>query len=166
MPRFLHNPWFLLGLGLWQLVVVFTPVSLYGLWQDAIFLSICSIGIVYGLFARTLEPSKSTGDRLLLVAGALVSVPLILFGLPMIAFGLINTARAEDVPGKKKVDGIWLERQYFQPRVLMGCGYGSLSTAKTLVFFPVIEYRTEFVPCTDEDRGCFIEKGSWEACGY
>ena len=34
--RFLRNPWFLLGLGLWQLVVLFTPVSLYGFWTDVV----------------------------------------------------------------------------------------------------------------------------------
>lgn len=38
MPRFLRNPWFLFGLGLWQLVVMFTPVSLYGFWTDVVVL--------------------------------------------------------------------------------------------------------------------------------
>lgn len=165
MPRFLRNPWFLLGLGLWQLVVVFTPVSLYGFWTDVVFFVawVSWSGYLALSDQFRLQWLNSLGPALLGLAFALpIILPASLGGL-FFALELVST---RSVPQVDKLQGILVVNQYFRPTGVPGCGMGSLTTAKALVFFPLVEYRTDFDPCTDEDWGCFIEKGSWEACGY
>ena len=165
MPGVFRNPWFLLGLGLWQLVVVFTPVSLYGFWTDVVFFMAWFLWSTLLVVSGELRPKwmKGTWAAVLSIVLALAIFFTGTLGTLLMASVFIST---RSVPQQHKLQGVWFVNQYFRGTGAWGCGYGSLTTAKAPVFFPLVEYRTEFVPCTDEDWGCFIEKGSWEACGY
>jgi len=161
MPRFLTDPWFLLGLGLWQLVVVFTPVSLYGFWTDAVvFLAWVGLLVRSAIF----DPAARLWMRWM--AGA-VALALIISFFTLIStlgglFFLSELTGARSVPQQQKLQGKFLVNQYFMGVGAYGCGMGKLITAKALVFFPLVEYRTDFDPCTHEDWGYLIEHGSWE----
>ena len=160
--RFLRYPWFLLGLGLWQLVVVFTPVSLYGFWTDALFAIACFGIVVYGLFSRLFKPSSTFFDGIMLGFAALSLCVLVFFGATGGLFALFELVGTSSIPGTYQVNGLIMEHKYFRPTGAWGCGMGSLTTAKAMVFFPLVEYRTDFDPCTHEDWGYVIEHGSWE----
>lgn len=165
MLRFLYSPWLVFGGGVWYAAVLFTPVSLYGFWTDVfsfgLFLGwIAFIGIRGGyrlIWLNALGP-------LMLALGLVFPMLLVasLGGVLVVA----DVAQTRSVPQVDKVQGMWLVNQYFKPTGAYGCGMGSLTTAKAPVFFPFIEYRTEFEPCVHDDYGCFIDRGSWEACGY
>ena len=165
MPRFLRNPWFLLGLGLWQLVVVFTPVSLYGFWTDVLVFVAWLSWLVFLALIGALRPKwmNAIGPILL---GLAVALPLLLVGSLGGLFLTLELAGTRSVPQEDKAQGAYLVNQYFIPTGAYGCGQGRLITAKALIFFPLIEYRTNYEPCVHDDFGCYIEKGSWEACGY
>jgi hypothetical protein len=161
MLRVLRNPWFLLGLGLWQLVVVFTPVSLYGFWTDAVvFAAWLSwsgyLALTYQFRHRWLN---SFGPALL---GFVFALPIILPASLGGLFFVLELTGTRSVPQDDKLQGFLLVNQYFRPTGAPGCGMGSLTTAKAWVFFPLVEYRTDFDPCTHEDWGYLIEHGSWE----
>lgn len=163
--RFLRNPWFLLGLGLWQLVVLFTPVSLYGFWTDVVvFLAWLSwSGYLALSFQFRRRWLNSLGPALL---GFVFALPIILPASLDRLFFVLELAGTRSVPQDDKVQGMLVVNQYFRPTGVPGCGYGTLTTSKSWVLFPIIEYRTEHDPCVHDDFGCFINKGSWEACGY
>ena len=161
MPRFLRNPWFLFGLGLWQLVVMFTPVSLYGFWTDVVVL--LSWG---GLLVRSAFFDPAARPWLRWMAGA-VALVLIIWFFTLIStlgglFFLSELTGARSVPQQQKLQGAYLVNQYFIPTGAYGCGMGKLITAKALIFFPFIEYRTEYDRCTHEDWGYLIKHDSWE----
>jgi hypothetical protein len=162
---FLRNQRFLLGLGLWQLVVLFTPISLYGFWTDvAVFLT-SAIWCCYLALSDRFRPAwlNSLGPVLL---GLLLALPIILTTSLGGLFFALSFAGTKAVPQEDNLQGMLLVNQYFRPHGATGCGYGTLTTAKAFVLFPIIEYRTMHEPCVHDDFGCFIEKGSWEACGY
>jgi hypothetical protein len=98
--------------------------------------------------------------------GLLLALPIILTASLGGLFFALSFAGTKAVPQEKKMQGMLLVNQYFRPEGASGCGYGALTTAKALVLFPIIEYRTVYEPCVHDDIGCFIAKGSWEACGY
>ena len=161
----LRNPIFLLGLGIWQLVVVFTPISLYSFWADVVVFSASVLWIIHLAFSEQYRPTwlNSLGPALL---GLLLALPVILTTSLGGLFFTIEFAGTRAVPQEKKLQGMLITNQYFRPRSGTGCGYGTLTTSKSWVLFPIIEYRTEHDPCVHDDFGCFINKGSWEACGY
>lgn len=164
MSAFLRNPWFLLLSSAWQVVVVLTPISLYGYWTDLVaFLAwLCLLGYI-ALQGRSVRPWVRW------CAGTLVAVLLVMFFLVtspvagLLAF--LNAMGARTVPQENKLQGALLVNQYFIPVGAPGCGMGQLITAKAPVFFPLIEYRTDFDPCTHEDWGYLIDHGSWEGWG-
>ncbi len=98
--------------------------------------------------------------------GLLLALPIILTTSLGGLFFTLAFAGTKAVPQEEKLQGMLLVNQYFRPNEATGCGYGTLTTAKAFVLFPIIEYRTVYEPCVHDDFGCFIAKGSWEACGY
>jgi hypothetical protein len=165
MPRFLRNPWFLLGLGLWQLVVVFTPVSLYGFWTDGLVFLVWVSWVVFLAMSGELRPAwlNAIGPAML---GLALAVPFLIIGSLGGMFIAFELAGARSVPQADKLRGVLLVNQYFIPTGAYGCGQGRLITAKAFLLFPLVEYRTDYEPCVHDDFGCYIEHGSWEACGY
>lgn len=161
--RFLTNPWFLLGLGLWQLVVVFTPISLYGYWTDVVVFVAWVTWLVFLALSGQLRPKwlNAIGPFLL---GLAVFMPFLLIGSLGGMFLAFELAGTRSVPQVDKLQGMYLVNQYFVPIGAYGCGMGKLITAKAPVFFPLIEYRTEFDPCTHENWGCLIRNGNWDDC--
>lgn len=161
----LHNRPFLIGLGLWQLIVIFTPISLYGFWSDVVVFLTSAIWCCYLALSDQYRPTwlNSLGPALL---GLLLALPIILTTSLGGLFFMLSFAGTKAVPQEEKLEGMLLVNQYFRPEGATGCGYGALTTAKAFVLFPIIEYRTSFEPCVHDDFGCFIEKGSWKACGY
>jgi hypothetical protein len=165
MTRFLRNPWFLSGLGLWQLIVLFTPISLYGFWTDVAIFMTSAIWCCYLALSDRFRPTwlNSLGPTIL---GLLLALPIILTtSLGGLCF-MLSFAGTKAVPQEEKLQGMLLLNQYFRPEGATGCGYGALTTAKAFVLFLIIEYRTAYEPCIHDDYGCYIERGSWEACGY
>jgi hypothetical protein len=165
MHFLLSNAWFLLGLGAWQVVVVFTPISLYGFWTDVVVFFAGLIWMVYQALSDRFRPTwlNAMGPALL---GLLLALPIILTASLGGFFFTLSVAGTKAVPQEEKLQGMLLVNQYFRPEGATGCGYGALTTAKAFVLFPIIEYRTVYEPCVHDDFGCFIAKGSWEACGY
>lgn len=156
---------FLISLGLWQLIVIFTPISLYGFWTDVAVFVTGAFWCCYLAFSDRFRPSwlNSLGPVLL---GVLLALPIILTTSLGGLFFTLSFAGTKAVPQEEKLQGMLLVNQYFRPEGATGCGYGALTTAKALVLFPFIEYRTNHEPCVHDDYGCYIERGSWEACGY
>ncbi|MBL8000574.1 MAG: hypothetical protein JNL05_01315 [Flavobacteriales bacterium] len=163
--KLLTNPWFLLGIGLWQLVVVFTPVSLYGFWSDVVFFVAWLLWSTLLVVSGELRPKwmQGTWAAILSIVLALSIIFTGTLGALLMTSEFIST---RSVPQAIKLQGVFLVNQYFTPTGAIGCGMGQLTTVKAFVLFPIVEYRTEYDPCIHEDYGCFIEKGSWEACGY
>jgi hypothetical protein len=161
----LRNPRFLLGLGAWQLVVVFTPISLYGFWTDVVVFFASVLWIVYQALFDRFRPTwlNAMGPALL---GLLLALPIILTASLGGLFFTLSFSGTKAVPKAEKLQGMHLVNQYFRPYNATGCGYGALTTAKAFVLFPIIEWRTDHDDCVHDDFGCFIERGSWEACGY
>jgi|694.fasta_scaffold25831_3 hypothetical protein len=165
MNRFLRNPWFLRGLGLWQLIVLFTPISLYGFWTDVAVFVTSAIWCCYLALSDHFRPVwlNSLGPVLF---GLLLALPIILTASLGGLFFTLSFAGTKAVPQADKLQGMFLVNQYFRPYNATGCGYGALTTAKAFVLFPIIEWRTDHDDRVHDDFGCFIERGSWEACGY
>lgn len=160
MPAFFRSSWFILGLSAWQVVVLFTPISLYGYWTDIVvcfgWLGLLGYIAFYGGSART---------WLRWISGTIIGVSLILLLVITSSFGglitFLDTMGGRTVPQENKLQGTLLVNQYFIAVGVPGCGMGQLITAKASVFFPIIEYRTEYDPCTHEDWGYYIEHGTW-----
>lgn len=95
---------------------------------------------------------------------SLIGIGLLAISTLVGAFMLVEVAMTRYVPQEEKLQGIFLVNQYYRPTGAYGCGMGSITTAKALVFFPFVEYRTEHDPCTHENWGCRIERGTWEGC--
>ena len=165
MPRFFADRWSLLGLGLWQLVVLFTPISLYGFWTDVVVFLASVLWFTYLALSDRFRPTwlNAMGPVLL---GLLLALPIILTASLGGLFFALSFAGTKAVPQVDKRQGMLLVNQYFRPNGATGCGYGTLTTAKAFVLFPIIEYRTDHDDCVHDDFGCYIERGSWEACGY
>ena len=161
--HFFASPRFVIGLSVWQHIVLFTPISLYGYWTDIV---MCCAWL--GLLGYVAWSGGSAITWLRWVSGALIGASLILVLMVTSSIGgllfAMNSMGGRTVPQEDKVQGTLLVNQYFIPVGAPGCGMGQLITAKALVFFPLIEYRTEYDPCTHEDWAYLIEHGSWE--GY
>src|SRR6186713_2029301 len=123
MPRFLRSPWFLLGLGLWQTVVVFTPVSLYGFWTDVVVFLAWVIWSGYLALSDRFRPVwlNSLGPAFLGLAFAL---PIILTASLGGLFFAFEFAGTQSVPQQDKLQGFLMVNQYFRPTGAWGCGMG------------------------------------------
>lgn len=165
MPRFLTKTWFLLGLGLWQLVVVFTPVSLYGFWTDVVVFVAWVAWLVFLALSGQLRPKwlNATGPVML---GLALGLPLVVYNSLSMRelFHVLELSGTRSVPQADKLQGMYLVNQYFIPTGAYGCGMGRLITAKAFVLFPIVEYRTAYDPCTHENWGCLIRNGDWDGC--
>lgn len=161
----LQNRSFLIGLGLWQLIVLFTPISLYGFWTDVVVFIAWLLLLTYLGIEGRLRPRflNLIGLGLMIVG---LSLSFLTIGTLGGLFLAVELAQTRSVPQEEKRQGAWLLNQYFIPTGAYGCGMGKLITAKAPIFFPLVEYRTEYDPCVLDDFGCYIERGSWEACGY
>jgi len=146
MPRFLRNPWFLLGLGLWQLVVVFTPVSLYGFWADVVMAGATMIWIPAALLRERFMRSHSWAAIITVAACLSTGLFILMPGATMVVEGVMVS---EDRTPAKWLDGIWLLNRRFIPEIhaTAGCPTGSLRTSKALLFFPLVEFQTQLDPC-------------------
>ncbi|MFZ1693622.1 MAG: hypothetical protein WAT74_10525 [Flavobacteriales bacterium] len=158
----LGSPFFFIAFGAWQVIVFATPLSLYGFWTDI---------LAFLLWVLYLIIRPGITQRWMKMTSTAVLICVIGFGILTIstlvgAFMAVEIAMTMTVPQDEKLKGVLLTNQYFQPTGAYGCGYGALTTAKAFVLFPIIEYRTGHDPCVHDDYGCFIERGSWEACGY
>ena len=162
---FVKHKLFLPGLGLWQLVVAFTPISLYGFWTDVVMLVASVIWVCFLALSDRFRPTwfNAPGPALLGILLALPIIATLSLGGMFFALSFAGTKRVPQVQDRQ---GLLLVNQYFRPHAATGCGYGTLTTAKAFILFPFIEYRTGHDPCVHDDFGCYIERGSWEACGY
>lgn len=165
MHFLLSNAWFIWGLGAWQVVVLFTPISLYGFWTDVVVFFATVLWFAYLALSERFRPTwlNSMGHALL---GLLLAIPIILTASLGGLFFTLSFAGTKAVPQADKLQGMLLVNQYFRPYNTTGCGYGALTTAKAFVLFPLIEWRTDHDDRVHDDFGCFIKRGSWEACGY
>lgn len=166
--KLLSSGWFLFILGLWQLAVVLTPVSLYGFWTDVLVFAAWTARLAFLVLSGRLRPKWMDVINPAIIGSAMLGLAL---GLPVLAFSsmsmrelfhVLELSGTRSVPQADKLQGAYLVNQYFIPTSAYGCGMGKLITAKAPVFFPLFEWRTEFDPCTHEDWGYLIEHGSWE----
>lgn len=149
-------------MAVWQPLALFSPISLFGFWTDVV------LFLLWLAWMLWLVVRSRAATWLRCTAGATSGV-LCVFLLTVLStmggmFFLFDLLGTRTVPLGTKREGLYLTHLYFTPVGAYGCGQGELTTSKALILFPFLEYRTDYDPCTLENWGCLIEKGSLEDC--